>query len=185
MERCRRLVFVLLAAVLLIPMFRQGHGAPSREEHVAFFRSPSLPVVVRVTGDVQAPGVYRLPAGATVATVMNMTLPFLVDDVSDPLMLAVSLKSGAVVRVTTTGRQRIEITIDAMKAKERMILGIPLHPDLMDAEDWDALPGIGPVMAKKIVEARQKYGEFGSVENLQRVPGVGKNKVDRLRPYFQ
>ena len=185
MERGRRLVFLLLAAVLLFFLFHSGHGAPSKETPVAFLTSSSMPVVIRVAGDVQAPGIYRLPHGVTVAAVINLTTPYSKNAVSDPVTLAAVLKSGDLLRVRSMGGQHIEITINAMKAKERMILGIPLNPDLMNADDWDVLPGIGPVMSKKIIDDSQKYGEFGSLENLQRVPGIGKSKIERLRPYFK
>lgn len=185
MERGRRLVFVLLAAVLLLLLFHSGHGVPSKEAPVAFLPSPSLPVVVKVAGDVQAPGIYRLPHGSTVASVINLTGLYSKNAVHDPVTLANVLKSGDLLRVRSMGRQHIEITIDAMNAKERMILGIPLDPDLMNSDDWNALPGIGPVTAKKIIDDRQKYGVFGGLENLQRVPGIGKSKIERLRPYFK
>jgi competence protein ComEA len=185
MERGRRLVFLLLAAVLLFFLFHSGHGVPSKEVPVAFLPSPSPPVAVEVAGDVQAPGIYRLPHGSTVASVINLTTPYSENAVSDPVTLAAVLKSGDLLRVRSMGRQHIEITIDAMKAKERMILGIPLDPDHMSSDDWDALPGIGPVIAKKIIDDRQKYGGFGGLDNLQRVPGIGKSKIERLRPYFK
>ncbi|MFZ3208125.1 MAG: helix-hairpin-helix domain-containing protein [Geobacteraceae bacterium] len=185
MERGRRLVFVLLAAVLFFLMFHSGHGVPSKEAPVAFLSSPSLPVVVKVTGDVQAPGIYRFPHGATVAAVINLTMPYSKNAVSDPVTLATVLNCGDLLRVRSMGRQYTEITIAAMKARERMILGIPLDPDRMNSDDWDALPGIGPVMAKKLIDDRQEYGVFGSLENLQRVPGIGKSKIERLGPYFK
>ncbi|HEX9024650.1 MAG TPA: helix-hairpin-helix domain-containing protein [Geobacteraceae bacterium] len=71
-----------------------------------------------------------------------------------------------------------------MKAKERMVLGIPLDPDLMDLADWDSLPGIGPVLAKSIVDDRHNNGAFGSVEALRRVPGIGEKRLKELKKYF-
>ena len=65
-----------------------------------------------------------------------------------------------------------------------MALFIPLHPDRMNAEDWDALPGIGREIARRIEEERQKNGDFGSLAALRRVRGVGEKLINRLSPYF-
>ena len=71
-----------------------------------------------------------------------------------------------------------------MPARQRLALGIPLHPDRMSREDWVALPGIGERMALRIEEDRQKYGDYGRLEALQRVKGIGPAKLKALEPYF-
>jgi competence ComEA-like helix-hairpin-helix protein len=56
--------------------------------------------------------------------------------------------------------------------------------DLNRAElrDLDALPGIGPVLAARIVEHRRRHGPFHSVEELRAVRGVGPRLLEKLRP---
>lgn len=71
-----------------------------------------------------------------------------------------------------------------MPARQRLALGIPLHPDRMSHDDWVTLPGIGEKMAVRIEEDRQKYGDFGSVDALERVKGIGPAKLKQLRPFF-
>lgn len=51
-----------------------------------------------------------------------------------------------------------------------------------DAKDLDALPGIGPVLAARILSFRQQQGRFDRVEDLLAVRGVGPRLFDRLRP---
>ena len=46
----------------------------------------------------------------------------------------------------------------------------------------DALPGIGPVLAGRIVEHRSREGPFRRVEDLLEVPGIGPRLLERLRP---
>jgi competence protein ComEA len=48
-------------------------------------------------------------------------------------------------------------------------------------QDLEALPGIGPVLAERILEYRQARGVFRDVEQLRRVKGIGKKKFDRIR----
>jgi len=49
------------------------------------------------------------------------------------------------------------------------------------ASDLDALPGIGPVTAQKIVDYRAARGGFRSVDDLDAIPGIGPAKIDQLR----
>ena len=51
-----------------------------------------------------------------------------------------------------------------------------------DARSLDALPGIGPVLAGRIVEHRRAHGPFASVDELLSVPGIGPRLLERLRP---
>jgi competence protein ComEA len=50
------------------------------------------------------------------------------------------------------------------------------------AAELESLPGIGPKLSQRIVEAREKK-RFGSVEDLRRVPGIGAKTLERLRPH--
>jgi competence protein ComEA len=47
--------------------------------------------------------------------------------------------------------------------------------------DLDALPGVGPVTAQKILDYRAAHGGFSSVEELDAVPGIGPARVEQLR----
>jgi competence protein ComEA len=60
------------------------------------------------------------------------------------------------------------------------------HRDLLDLnqateQDFDALPGIGPQLAERIVEYRQSVGVFHSLDELREVKGIGKKKFERIR----
>ena len=94
------------------------------------------------------------------------------------------LLNGDVVDVMAGVGQPADISVNVMCTKERMLLGIPLNPDTMKMDDWDALPGIGPALAQSIVMDRQKNGEFGSLSALMRVPGVGEKLLLRINKYF-
>lgn len=47
------------------------------------------------------------------------------------------------------------------------------------------LKGIGPVKAKAIVEYREKYGSYKTVEELADVKGIGEKTVQRLKPFVR
>jgi comEA protein len=50
------------------------------------------------------------------------------------------------------------------------------------ADELATLPGIGPALARRIVEWRGANGRFGTVDDLEKVPGIGPATVERLRP---
>ncbi|MEK6804442.1 MAG: helix-hairpin-helix domain-containing protein [Nitrospirota bacterium] len=51
------------------------------------------------------------------------------------------------------------------------------------ALDLQALPGIGPKLAQRVIDHRTARGPFGKVEDLRQVKGIGRKKFDRLRPH--
>jgi competence protein ComEA len=58
----------------------------------------------------------------------------------------------------------------------------PVNINTASASDFEALPGIGPAMAARIVEYRQKNGPFKKVEDLMNVRGLGEKNFLKLKP---
>jgi len=61
----------------------------------------------------------------------------------------------------------------------------PLDLDSAGVADLDRLPGIGPVLAARIVEHRRLHGRFHHVDELLLVPGIGPRLLERLRPWLR
>lgn len=140
--------------------------------------------LVRLAGDFPRPGLYHFPDGTTVATAIKMThpaapLPEGVKEVSTK-----ALVSGDLLTLQLLDGKIVELSLTEMEVKERMLVGIPLHPDQLDAAGWALLPGIGPVLSERIIADRHKYGAFGSLKGVLRVPGVGPRKLEAIKSYF-
>jgi competence protein ComEA len=58
----------------------------------------------------------------------------------------------------------------------------PLDLNRASAEEIDSLPGIGLVLAERVIAYRTSAGGFRSIDDLRRVKGIGAKKLDRLRP---
>lgn len=76
------------------------------------------------------------------------------------------------------------VLVEALPPAKLKILSVPISINSATAEELDALPGIGPQMARAIVEFREKYGNFSSPEDLLQVPGFGPKKLDALHPHI-
>lgn len=76
---------------------------------------------------------------------------------------------------TGTGRRARE------RLKFRCRLSSLININTATVDELDRLPGVGPSLAKQIVDYRQKYGQFASVEELDNVPGIDPAKLDSLK----
>jgi comEA protein len=52
-------------------------------------------------------------------------------------------------------------------------------------KDLEKLPRIGPAMAKRIILYRNEYGLFKSIDELQKVKGIGKKTLEKIKPYLK
>jgi competence protein ComEA len=190
-----RLVAVLVVIVAVAGVVLLGTSWPreQRAEQVAVPRvaasgdpfaagfpagspSPSPPVLVHVAGQVRKPGVVRLPAGSRVV---------------DAVRAAGGLRRGGqlggtnLARVLTDG-ERIEVGGAQADAGSGGVGGAggtgPLDLNTATAEQLDALPGIGPVTAAKILAWRSTHRRFSVVDELAEVPGIGPKTLEDLRP---
>jgi competence protein ComEA len=57
----------------------------------------------------------------------------------------------------------------------------PVHLNSATLEQLDALPGVGPSTAQKILDFRAEHGAFTSVDELDAVPGIGPARLEQLR----
>jgi len=69
-----------------------------------------------------------------------------------------------------------------MKAIAALVL--VLHLNTATAEQLERLPGVGPVLAKRIVDFREKKGGYRRIEELLAVPGVSEKKWKVIREYL-
>ncbi|HSX21593.1 MAG TPA: ComEA family DNA-binding protein [Gaiellaceae bacterium] len=168
MRRLLAGVAVAVLAVLLGVRHFASHTqassfAPIRAAAPARAARPRI--VVDVAGAVRRPGLYRLAPGTRIAD-------------------AVAIAGGA-----TRKADLISVNLAAPLADgEQVIVGganssTPAVVDLnsASAEQLDALPGIGPATAAKIVAFRQEHGPYHSVDDLDAVPGIGASRIAQLK----
>ena len=97
------------------------------------------------------------------------------------LCLSISLLAGISVKHFFSSRPAIEPGIRAFQYK-----GPAFEPKKIDInkagiDELDLLDGIGPSLAGRIIEYRQKYGPFTRVEDLKNVKGIGDKLFDRIK----
>ena len=151
-------------------------------------------VVVSVAGLVHKPGLVTLPAGARIADAVTAAGGALAGADLVGLNMARKVADGEQILVGITAPVGAPAV---MRSSAGAAQGAPQKGpsdggngsgprgpvDLNTAteEQLDALPGIGPVMAKAIVAWRQANGRFANVDQLGEVDGIGPGRLQKLR----
>lgn len=151
--------------------------------------SVAVDIVVHVAGHVALPGVYELGPNARVVDAVRQAGGATASAQPDAINLAQQLSDGDriyVPGVDDTSGVPAGVTPSAAVAGATgaPATGEPTGPvDLnsASAEQFDALPGVGPSTAAAIVAHRQANGPFVSVDDLDAVRGIGPSKLEALR----
>jgi competence ComEA-like helix-hairpin-helix protein len=118
----------------------------------------------------------RAAVALLVLALAGLALRFVTDRTSAPGAVAYRATSGA-----RPGRD--SLAARAARLARPLALGETVDLDRADAEELVRLPRIGPGMAARIVADREARGPYGSLEALDRVPGLGPAGLEALRPY--
>ncbi len=144
--------------------------------------SPSVTIMVDIEGAVAVPGIRELPEGSLVADALQLAGGLTeqadtarvarelnrADKLKDHQKLYIPLLGESVARAVSA------VTGTAASATQSVDLNTASQSDL------EALPGVGPSTAQKIIEYRESQ-PFGSVDELQSVPGIGPSKFNQLK----
>lgn len=179
-SRGRALAIVALAVLVLLLLGRSlaGSGAPSVARARAPVRipvaAPPPGVVVDVVGAVTRPGLYRLRQGDRIADAVTRAGGATAKADLEQLNLAAPVADGEQVVVPRRGVAGGPVAATGAPAG-------PVHLSTATVEQLDALLGIGPVTAQKIVDYRTQHGAFHSVDELDAIPGIGPARIEQLR----
>jgi competence protein ComEA len=171
---------VLLAALVLAGRYLSGAGASASARPAALVREreASRPaVLVHVVGAVREPGLYELKDGSRVADAVERAGGATPKADLSLVNLAAPLADGTQVVVPA----RAPPARAAPGGASPQTRAGPVHLNTATVEELDALPGVGPVTAQKIVDFRQANGAFASVDELDAVPGIGPARLEELR----
>ncbi|MCW2523147.1 MAG: DNA-binding protein, partial [Frankiales bacterium] len=150
--------------------------------------SGSAAVVVDVVGKVRHPGVYRLAAGARVDDAVRAAGGAVGGTDLARLNLARKLVDGEQLAVGVAGASSAPppavdtSAADGSAGGSSTAAAGPLDLNAATETQLDALPGVGPVLAQRIIDWRTAHGRFDSVQQLNSVSGIGDAKFADLAP---
>lgn len=160
------------AAASSSPVADGGSGAPAI----------AATVTVHVVGEVRHPGVYALAGGARAIDAIEAAGGLLGDADQNAVNLARVVADGEQIAVPKVGDSPPAGAAGGGAAgASGAVAGGKVDLNTATADQLDALPGVGPATAQKIIADRSSNGPFRTVEDLMRVSGIGPAKFDGLK----
>lgn len=174
------LLFVIVATACLLVMSRQNSKSAVVTAHTV---STEPQTWLAISGDVRYPGLYLLPAdGMTASSVVesepDCPLPMLIP-------LANSTRGVRLQVSCPSSKDAADITLQPLTIDEQLVLDIPLDLNSVNLEQLQKIQGIGPVMAQRIITARDEAGGFTDLAQLLTVKGIGNKRLQQFSEYLQ
>jgi competence protein ComEA len=171
------IAIALIGARYVRDATRSAPGPAARPAAVRVDQAGGGRVLVHVAGAVRRPGVYRLEAGARVDDAVRRAGGAARAADLSAINLAAKLEDGRQVLVP----ERAPPGEAGAAAGTTAVPGQPINLNTATLEQLDTLAGVGPATAQKILDYREQHGAFSSVDELDRVPGIGPGRLAALR----
>ncbi|HKN64514.1 MAG TPA: ComEA family DNA-binding protein [Gaiellaceae bacterium] len=175
-----------LAVLLLLAVRHFGGGGGSAAPAVTPLAAPARAkpaaeklLVIDVAGAVRHAGLYRLRSGSRVDDAIAAAGGPTPKAQLDSVNLAAPVADGE--QIVVPGRGAAGALAAAGQAAAGSSPSAPLDLNSATLEQLEALPGVGPVTAQKILDYRQQHGAFHSVAELEGVPGIGPAHMAQLK----
>lgn len=165
-------VVILVGSVMFVV---QGKSKTQASAEIIPVTIAEPEIIVDVTGAVNNPGVYTLTGKSRVIDAIKAAGDSAPGADLSTINLARVLNDGEQIYVDST-------VINAFGARvSKKLPSGPININRATARQLDALDGIGPVIAARIVEYRKVNGSFLSVDDLQKVSGIGAAKFAQIK----
>lgn len=178
---------VAIAIVVALLLIGRGRQPAKTAGLTAPFVSSASVAVIQISGDIVHPGVYQVSDTNLTNSVIFVAKPLCAGDLSlRSDLLSAPVQTGKTLHLLCKGPDnRAIIQYSPMKSSQLLTLGMPLDLNQVTESDLDLLPGIGPTLARRIIDYRQKNGCFRDLNELMQVEGIGVKKFKLLSDSFK
>ena len=173
----KRALLVTGSVLLILSVFivARGNSQPSQAIEVIPITIAEPEIFVDVTGAVNNPGVYTLTGKSRVIDAIKAAGDSAPGADLSTINLARVLNDGEQIYVDST-----VVNSNGVRVSKAVRSG-PININRATARQLDALDGVGPVIAQRIVDYRKLNGSFLTIDDLQKVSGIGAAKFAQIK----
>ena len=177
-SRNQKIALSIIAAIVLalsVLIVLRGNTQIAAAPEIVPITIAEPEIFVDVTGAVNNPGVYTLTGRSRVIDAIKAAGDSAPGADLSTINLARMLNDGEQIYVDST-----VVNSSGQRVSKKVSLG-PININRATLRQLDALDGIGPVIAGRIIEYRKKNGSFLTVDDLQKVSGIGAAKFAQIK----
>jgi competence protein ComEA len=177
-SRNQKIALSIIAAIVLalsVLIVLRGNTQINAAPEIIPITIAEPEIFVDVTGAVNNPGVYTLTGRSRVIDAIKAAGDSAPGADLSTINLARVLNDGEQIYVDST-----VINSSGQRVSKKVSSG-PININRATLRQLDALDGIGPVIAGRIIEYRKKNGSFLTVDDLQKVSGIGAAKFAQIK----
>ena len=177
-SRNQKMALSVIAAIVLalsVLIVLRGNTQIDATQEIIPITIAEPEIFVDVTGAVNNPGVYSLTGRSRVIDAIKAAGDSAPGADLSTINLARVLNDGEQIYVDST-----VVNSSGQRISKKVSLG-PININRATLRQLDALDGIGPVIAGRIIEYRKKNGSFLTVDDLQKVSGIGVAKFAQIK----
>ena len=176
-QRQKRALLIIGSLILVLSVFivARGNSQPDEAMEVIPITITEPEIFVDVTGAVNKPGVYTLTGKSRVIDAIKAAGDSAPGADLSTINLARVLNDGEQIYVDST-----VVSGNGVRVSKAVRSG-PININRATARQLDALDGVGPVIAQRIVDYRKINGSFLTIDDLQKVSGIGAAKFAQIK----
>jgi competence protein ComEA len=177
-SRIQKIALSIIAAIVLslsVLIVLRGNTQITAAPEIIPITIAEPEIFVDVTGAVNSPGVYTLTGRSRVIDAIKAAGDSAPGADLSTINLARMLNDGEQIYVDST-----VVNSSGQRVSKKVSSG-PININRATLRQLDALDGIGPVIAGRIIEYRKKNGSFLTIDDLQKVSGIGAAKFAQIK----
>lgn len=175
------LLLSFAAALLLVSFLSTIPERPSPND---ILQGNPQSITIEIEGKIPNPGIYSFPRQVTVEQVLLEACGIGRDKIGNPQVLSQTLTAGSKITVIRNEKGVIAVELARMEPDKCLVFSIPLDLNMVEEEHLTLIPGIGPELARRIIQYRSNKGGFRGIEELMEVRGIGQRKLRSLERYL-
>lgn len=135
-------------------------------------------IKIHICGEVNYNGILELEIGSRISDAIEDAGGVTENADLSKINLAYILEDGEKIYIPNINDENIDFLISENSSKK-------ININTADEEELENIPGVGPSLAKSIVNYRKENGKFTSIEDIKNVSGVGESKYKKMEEYIK
>ncbi len=147
-------------------------------------------IIAHICGGVKSPGVYTMPDNSRVKDFIDAAGGASRDGITDAINLARIVRDGEKIVIPQAGKTVADNENGSTGSEPVLYNSHEENKGKIDINTatlagLDSIPGIGPVIAQRIIDHRNANGNFKSVEDIKNVKGIGEKTFEKIKDYIE